>query len=131
MKTSKAKKQDTNQLWLDFSTAADNLKSAVVQFEKAAKAILEAPAPAEQKIAALDESKQLRKLLNRKVRTLACVKFGKDFRAAYMALYEELRVRFGFNVYPLLASWKGAHVDALEKCGQLPNAIKAVNGLLG
>lgn len=126
---SKKNKPDPNQLWLDFTTAAQDLRAAVDRFEAAATGMLEAVEPVT-KSKVSKEVSDVRKLFNRKVRILAGCKYGNDFREAYMAVYERMRSSLDFSLYAELKASCETLVDVLDRRGKLPEALAVVNSLL-
>jgi hypothetical protein len=118
------KKQDPNQLWLDFREAVKSVRTAAEQMEKAAEALHRSPeVPAAKKTEAVEEVVELRRRLNRIVRHLAKDR-NLHWREIWEIVFRRLRESTGFDARSKALAKGIRPLDAIQQGGKLQAALR-------
>lgn len=124
----KKKKDDPNQLLLDFERACTNFQQAGQQMLEAAQAVQQSQVPKKQKRAVTKQLSDERRLFNKLVRCYAYRRLGGDCAAAYTEVYFRLRDRL--DIWCQDRPPKKSVVGFLEEQGLLPQALTEIRGLI-
>ena len=122
----KTSKYDAAQM--EFEMAKDNLESAIARFDTAAVTLAETEP--EQCSEVLDESKKMRKAINRMVRHLATQSYKNDFRATWIDVYKMMGRIFHYNPASKCVSHTKPHLDICEEDGNLDKLLKVVQAMV-
>lgn len=120
------KKDNPNQLWLNFDQAVTEFQTASSNLAAAAKALVEAQPSAKP---AVDKT-----LKAERAKVVAMIKVHARHKRIHWQhmwhiAYEELRKRTGFDAPVKALQWGGSQLDAVVRAGKLPKLISIVGGL--
>ena len=127
----KTKKTDPNQLWLDFENALETHRESTEALMKASRALHESPevTPDTKKKAKKDITEE-RKLFTKLVRVSAYRNYDGCFAKSYARVYQELKMRTGFDVYAWLDKCSTPRATILEAHGYMGEALKIARAVL-
>lgn len=123
-----SKKNDPNQLMLDFEHACTEFQQASVKMVEAAQAVQQSQTSKKQKKATKKALSDERRLFNKLVRCYAYHKLGGDYAAAYTTVYYHMRDQ--------LDCWcqdqppKTSIIQHLDDQGLIPRALDELHGLM-
>lgn len=124
----KNKKDDPNQLMLDFEQACANFQRSSQELVEAAQAVQQSTASKKKKRAVQKTLSDERRLFNKLVRCHAYNRMGGDFAATYIEVYYRLRQRV--SIWCQDRAPKQSIVDYLDKQGLLPEALTEIRSMI-